>query len=184
MGPTDRGETSARLLPRGVLPRVVARATTSSASLVGVYYLAPLDGTSTGTVVAFVVGLVAVVGLVGWQVRAVLAAPYPLLRSIEALAIIMPSSVVLWSVAAVVLSRYDPAAFSEVLDRTGALYLTMSVLATVGFGDVVAVTDGARALMTVQMVGNLLLVGVVVRLFVGAAQPGRSMRDDERREPR
>lgn len=187
MEPTERAGTSVRLLPRGVVARVAARATASSVSLVGVYFLAPLDGTATGTAVAFVAGLVAVVVLVGRQVRAVLTAPYPLLRSIEALAIIMPLYVVLWSVAFVVLSRSDPSAFSEPLDRTGALYLTVSVLATVGFGDVVAVTDWARALVTVQMVGNLVVVGVVVRLFVGAAQLGRSMRDvegHERHEPR
>lgn len=175
--PTVRVDAVAPVIPRGVLWRVLARASLSSVSLVVVYYLLPLEGTTTTTAVLFVLGLLAVVALVTWQVRAVLAAPYPLLRSIEALAVIMPLYVVLWAVAFVVFSRSIPSAFSEVLDRTDGLYLTVSVLATVGFGDVVAVSEGARAAVTIQMVANLVLVGLVVRVFVGAVQLGRSRRD-------
>ena len=173
-------------IPRSVLWRVLARATTSSVALVGVYYLAPLDSTSAASAVAFGVGLVAVALLVAWQVRAVLAAEYPMLRSIEALAVTLPLYVVLWSVAFVLLSLADPAAFSEELDRTDGIYLTVSVLATVGFGDIVGTTEWARAAVTVQMVTNLVLVGLVLRVFVGAAQLGRSRRDLEaqaRHEP-
>ena len=179
MQPTLPADGVAPRIPRSVLWRVLARATTSSVALVSVYYLAPLDRTSAATAVAFGVGLVAVALLVAWQVRAVLAAEYPMLRSIEALAVTLPLYVVLWSVAFVLLSLADPAAFSEELDRTDGIYLTVSVLATVGFGDIVGATEWARAAVTVQMVTNFVLVGLVVRVFVGAAQLGRTRRDLE-----
>ena len=45
-------------------------------------------------------------------------------------------------------------------------------LTTVGFGDIVARTDGIRLLVTGQMVLNLIVVGAVIRLLVSAARRG------------
>jgi hypothetical protein len=46
----------------------------------------------------------------------------------------------------------------------------MTVLATVGFGDIVPVSDPARVVTTLQMVCGLAFLGVVGRLFLAAVQ--------------
>ncbi|MFD3678236.1 potassium channel family protein [Streptomyces sp. NPDC058613] len=50
--------------------------------------------------------------------------------------------------------------FSESLNRNDALYFTVTVFATVGFGDIVPVSQTARVLTTCQMVADLTLVGL------------------------
>jgi voltage-gated potassium channel len=47
------------------------------------------------------------------------------------------------------------------------------VFATVGFGDITPVTELARILTTVQMVGDLVLIGLVLRVFLTAVERGR-----------
>ena len=66
------------------------------------------------------------------------------------------------------------------MTRLDSMYFTVTVFATVGFGDITAVSQGARAVTTVQMMGGLVLVGLIARVIVGAVQVGRSRRDDGR----
>jgi hypothetical protein len=62
--------------------------------------------------------------------------------------------------------------FTEHLDRVGALYYTVSTLSTVGFGDIAARSDAARILVTVQMLFDLALIGVLVRLVILVTRAG------------
>jgi hypothetical protein len=48
----------------------------------------------------------------------------------------------------------------------------VTVLSTVGFGDITPVTQAARALVMIQMIGDLFLVGIVAKVIVGAVQTG------------
>jgi voltage-gated potassium channel len=50
------------------------------------------------------------------------------------------------------------------------------VFATVGFGDIAPVTEAARVVVTVQMVGDLLVLGVLLQAIVGAVKLGRAKR--------
>jgi voltage-gated potassium channel len=59
------------------------------------------------------------------------------------------------------------------LTRTDALYFTVTVFTTVGFGDIVATTQLARLVVTVQMILDLVVLGLGVRVFLGAVQRGR-----------
>jgi hypothetical protein len=58
----------------------------------------------------------------------------------------------------------------------GALYFTVTVLATVGFGDITAQTAGARLLVTAQMLLGLGLLAGIVRVFSAAARAGAARR--------
>ena len=49
----------------------------------------------------------------------------------------------------------------------------MTVFATVGFGDITAVSQAARLAVTTQMMLDLLVLGLGVRVFVGAVQFAR-----------
>jgi voltage-gated potassium channel len=49
----------------------------------------------------------------------------------------------------------------------------LTVLATVGFGDITATSQSARVLVMVQMVLDLVILGLGVQVFRGADQVGR-----------
>jgi hypothetical protein len=122
------------------------------------------------------VGLLVFAGVVTWQIRAVLRSRYPGLRAIEALAAAIPLFLLVFAVAYLRMADADAGAFSEPLSRTDALYFTITVFSTVGFGDITPKTDLARVATMVQMLGDLLVVGLVLHLMVGAVKAGLQRR--------
>jgi hypothetical protein len=62
------------------------------------------------------------------------------------------------------------------LNVVTALYFTVTVFASVGFGDIFAQTDSMRLLVTVQMMLNLVVFGAVIRLLASAARRGVARR--------
>lgn len=141
-------------------------------ALLVVYYALPLDRAGPGTALMLVAGLAALGALVAWQVQAVVTSPSPRLRAAESLATSILLYVVLFAGTHTTLSNADPDAYTELLDRTDALYFTVSTLATVGFGDIAAVSEAARVTVTVQIATGLLLLGLVVKAFLEAAELG------------
>jgi len=67
-------------------------------------------------------------------------------------------------------SQNDPAGFSSPLGHVNALYFTVTVFATVGFGDIVPVTGVSRLVTSVQMLLDLVVLGAVVRIVIFAAR--------------
>ena len=154
-----------------MLARVLARTLGTVTISVAVYFLLPLDRAfGWHTVAALVAGLLVVALLVSWQVRAILHARFPALRALEGLALVLVLFVLLFASVYVLLEQSDPGAFSESLSRLDALYLTVTVLSTVGFGDIVGVSEAARAVVTVQMLADLVLVGLVVKVVFDAVR--------------
>jgi len=47
------------------------------------------------------------------------------------------------------------------------------VFTTVGFGDITAKSEGARLLVTGQMVTNLIILGIGAKIILGAVTRGR-----------
>ncbi|RYP86264.1 two pore domain potassium channel family protein [Nocardioides guangzhouensis] len=68
------------------------------------------------------------------------------------------------------MSNSAPSTFSEPLNHTRALYFTTTVFASVGFGDITAETDRSRALVSTQMILDLVILGAVVRRLVTAVR--------------
>ena len=56
------------------------------------------------------------------------------------------------------------------------LCFALTVLATVGFGDITARTEAARLLVAGQMIIDLIILGAGVRVIVGAITRGRQRR--------
>jgi hypothetical protein len=106
----------------------------------------------------------------------VLRSEYPGLRAVEALASAIPLFLLVFAVAYLLMADADGGAFSEPLSRTDALYFTITVFATVGFGDITPRTDLARVATMVQMLGDLLVVGLVLHVMVGAVKAGLQRR--------
>ena len=163
--------------PRRRVLRSLLRATLTSTVLVVLYYRLPLTGAlEASTVALLLAGLVLFAGIVAWQVRAILRSEYPGLRAIEALAAAIPLFLLVFAAAYVTLADAQPSAFSEPLSRTDALYFTITVFSTVGFGDITPVATPARVIAMVQMLGDLVVVGLVLRVMLGAVKEGRERR--------
>ena len=99
-----------------------------------------------------------------------------MLRAIEALAVLVPVYLLIFARIYVANSQNDPAGFSSPLDHVTALYFTVTVFATVGFGDIVALTDSMKLLVTAQMLLNLVVLGLGIRLLTSAARRGIARR--------
>jgi voltage-gated potassium channel len=57
-----------------------------------------------------------------------------------------------------------------------AMYFSATVFTTVGFGDITAKSETARVLVTCQMMLDLVVIGLVVRLVLNAIKVGQSHR--------
>jgi voltage-gated potassium channel len=170
-----------RVVPRGLVVRSLLRSASAAVLLVLAYYLLPLDGGSAAALAWLVGGLAAVTAVLCWQVRAIASAPYPRLRAVGALATGAPLLLVVFAATYLLLARNDPASFSQPLDRTDALYFAVTVLATVGFGDIVPVTPAARVATMVQMLLGLAVLGLAARVILGAVDAGLRRRAAEER---
>ena len=144
-----------------------------------IYYLLPLNRTSTwAAVTMLVIGLVLFIGLIAFQVRSITRSRFPALRAIEALATSVPLFLLLFASVYVVMATISASNFSEPLTHTDALYFTVTVFSTVGFGDITAKTEAARLVVTSQMITDLLIIGLGLRVIIGAVTRSRQQRPD------
>jgi len=157
------------LITRGLL-----RAAVTAALMVVLYYLLPLNSRShTYIGLEFALGLVVLVGAMTWEVRAILRAKYPAIRAPQALATMVPLFLLVFASTYFILSSEDPTAFSEPLSRSDALYFTITVFSTVGFGDINPLDENVRLLVGSQMLLDLIVLGVGIKVILGAVQRGR-----------
>ncbi|MET9468252.1 potassium channel family protein [Streptomyces sp. NPDC006544] len=164
---------------RRVLAGYLLRSAASAVVLTALYYLIPLDrGLDALTLTLLLLGLVLFGSLVVWQIALISHAEHPRLRALEALATAVPLFLVLFSSTYFLLAQEVPESFTEPLNRTDALYFTVTVFATVGFGDIAPVTQAARVLTTSQMVADLIVVGVIAKALFGAVRLGMRRRGD------
>jgi voltage-gated potassium channel len=170
---TDTAGEAGSLRVRRVVATLL-RALASTVGLVAIYYLLPLDRTSIPLAVGMLaVGLLALGGLVAFQVRSIIRATFPALRAVGALATSAPLFLLLFAGTYYVMGGISEANFSEPLTRTDALYFTVTVFATVGFGDIVATTEGARVVVMGQMVAGIVIIGLGARIIVDAVKRGQ-----------
>ena len=155
------------------------RATGSTAVLVTAYYLLPLDHSSQeAAVVMLACGLLLFAGLVAWQVRSILRSRYPALRAIEALAASIPLYLLLFAAVYVVMANLSIRSFGVHLTHTDGLYFSVTIFSTVGFGDITAKTELARLVVTIQMIADLLVIGLAIRVILGAVTRSRQQPQD------
>ena len=141
------------------------------AVVVTLYYVLPFDRDVDPVMVAEItLGCAVLAVVIVLQVRKVSGSPYPGIRAVEALAFTVPVYVLLFATTYFVMEHTAVSSFTEALTRTDALYFSVTTLATVGYGDIAAKSESARVVVTVQMVLDLLLLGLVVRVFLNAVK--------------
>jgi voltage-gated potassium channel len=168
-------------LPRWQRRRVVTialiRTALSGAVLVLIYFNIPLAGVTEGAAALLLTaGLIGVAVVLGVQIRATIRSPHPGLRAVESLGISVPLILLLFSAAHYLLDMAAPESYTEPMSRLDALYFSVTMFATVGFGDIAPVSQLARVISMLQMLANLVFLGVVARVLFGAVA-------DRRRSP-
>jgi voltage-gated potassium channel len=148
--------------------------------LLTVYYLAPLDGPlDISTLIGFTLGLMAFALVIVWQVRGIVSSDVPRLRTLRAVVIGVSTLLVVFAATYSVISTSRPDSFTEPLSRTDALYFTLTVFATVGFGDIAPRTEVARIIVMIQMITGLIVVGLLGKIVFAAMQKALRRQHDE-----
>lgn len=147
------------------------RSVATTAIVLLVYFVVPIaHHPHERILVRLTVGLVLFGVALAYEMRAILRSERPILRAANAMALIIPIFVVVFSWIYLTMAQSTPGAFTQHLDRVAALYFTITVFATVGFGDIAPVTHAARLTVTAQMVCDVIVIAVVIRLILEAAR--------------
>ena len=86
--------------------------------------------------------------------------------------------ILVWVIAQILLGTLVYA-WLEGWSPVDSLYFSVVTLATVGFGDIVPKTEVARTVTMVQMLGDIVLVGLVVQVIVGAVRTGLARQETD-----
>lgn len=167
--------SAAREVSRRVLVVTAIRVLTILGVTLLAYALVPIEGQDAARA-AFVSGLIGISALLtvfARQMSRVSRAQHPVLAAVEALSLVFGLFTCFFALVYVSMSTGDVAAFSEPIGKTAGIYFTMTVLTTVGFGDITADSDLARVFVTIQMVMGTVLVAVAVKALAFSAKRGR-----------
>ncbi|POM24777.1 voltage-gated potassium channel [Actinomadura rubteroloni] len=153
--------------------RAWVRALIGCAAVVGGYWAVPLrwgelrGGHGFVRLAGALAALLLLTYLVAVQARRALRAR----RIGERLALL---ATVVTAVSVTFAARYYTLAdqFHGITTRLDAFYFAVTTLTTVGYGDIVATGQTARAVVTVQMAFDLIILASVLTLVLSSARPG------------
>lgn len=131
-----------------------------------VYFVLPLDD-ELGKVLALVLVVVAAASLIPISIRQaglVLRSEDPLFDAVRCIVSAVVFLIVAFSAAYYVLGTGYDGEIHGIETKLDAVYFTVTILATVGFGDITAEGQVARGLVTAQMVVNLAVLAVALRV--------------------
>lgn len=139
-------------------------------AVLGLYFVLPVGEKGSVNLAAgaalmvVAAGLLVLVYLLG--LRRVARSRTPAVSAVSLLLMFLVVFVVLFAFAYRSLEAQQPGQIPGLQTPLDGLYFTVTVLTTVGFGDITPVGQAARALATVQMVVNLVFIGLVVQAAV------------------
>jgi hypothetical protein len=108
------------------------------------------------------------------EFRIITRSARPELRAVEAAAVILVLTLFPFAATYYSLARSAADSFGFALTRLDAVYFTVTTFATVGFGDIAPKSQAARAVVLGQMVVDLVLIGLIAKVIVGAARRRRA----------
>jgi voltage-gated potassium channel len=157
---------------RRALLVATARTMISIVIIGGLYFVLPFRAYSadTAAVTRLAIGVVAF-GLVMYgQVRRISRSRLPELDAVQTVVIAVALFLFTYASCYLSISRLHPTSFSEPLDRTGALYFTVTTFGTVGYGDIAAKSHLARLLVSSQILLDVMFIAVILRLIFGVSR--------------
>lgn len=134
-------------------------------AFIAAYFVFPLGRDERGTTEWLSIGALLLAMVCAWEIRRIRRSEHPLITSIEMLVGAGAFYLVTFSTTYFLMSEYGTQAFNEHLTRLDALYFSLTVFTTTGFGDVAANSQQARAVVSVQMISTFVLLGLGLRLL-------------------
>jgi voltage-gated potassium channel len=153
-------------------------------AIIGIYYVVPINVREfvAASVVLVISAVVAFLAILAWQVREIFRAKIPGLRAVQAVVVAVPLFLTGYAALYVNLSEAQ-GGFTEEMTRTSALYFSVVVFSSVGFGDIAPTSDLNRLVVTSQMLAGLVFLATVVRLFFGASRMSLQRRQANSQDP-
>lgn len=105
-------------------------------------------------------------------------------RRIDGLVVALLVGVTGFAYGFYVIELHHPEQFAGMETRIDALYFTMTTLLTIGFGDIHAVGQAARALVLVQMVFNVVVIATAATTLSNQVRTRALARAEERQAAR
>ncbi len=157
--------------------RHAARILAVIALLAVVYLTAPLEGDLWW--LGLLIGFLALLGTAPFAFRRaqkMATSAHPLAEAAEA--ILLVASMVIFGFSAIYVAVNRRAGqFEGIGTRLDAMYFTVTTVATVGYGDIHPSGQLARGLVSIQMVFDLTLLALSIRLLSSAARHRVGMRE-------
>ncbi|MGW3036669.1 ion channel [Streptomyces sp. NPDC001178] len=85
----------------------------------------------------------------------------------------MPFFLLLFAATYVVLAALAPGNFGARLSHSDGPYFSVTFFSTVGFGDITAKSHAAPLVVTGQMITDLVVLGLAIKVIIGAARTRR-----------
>jgi drug/metabolite transporter (DMT)-like permease len=151
-----------------------------AAALAAFFSMPPKDldvSSAWAAVLLLALAIVLLVILYVMSLRRIGRARYPLLRALVIVTVFLITYLLLMAYLYLSLESRFPGQVPGVVTHVDALYFTVTVLTTTGFGDISAAGQAAKAVVTVQMVFTLVVLGALLR---SAATVGREERERRR----
>ena len=146
-------------------------------SLVAIFALVPVHAQATGTVLFRALGALSLlVALAVGMVRQLRLASVDGDRHVDGLVMAIATATLTFALAFYVVDVRDPQEIAGLETRLDAVYFTASTMLTIGYGDVHATGQGARALVLLQMVFNVIFVAAAAGLLTSRVRQRASAR--------
>lgn len=143
-------------------------------ALLLLYANAPVDPRSDYISTApLAFGLLALVSTMVVSVWQLTRSKFPMLAAASAIVFTIPMVLVAFAYTYVVIGAQTPTNFSESLTKVDSFYFTLSTFATVGFGDIAATSQKARAIVSLQIAIDLAVLGALLKFYISTARKQR-----------
>lgn len=136
------------------------------AAVVAVYFVVPVSpDLQRNTLIRILVVILVLVLMAAGVVRQLRRHLDDTDRRVDGLIVSITVVMAVFAFVYYTLQQRDPGQFTEMQTRLDALYFTAVTAASVGYGDVHAVGQTARAMVLVQIVFNVVFIGTAVALL-------------------
>lgn len=153
-----------------ILIEIIVRIGIALALFTFLYSIIPMRDDLVRPGVIVIAMLVVFIAMLWLALRRIQNAKLPQVRAVQLIFISIGFYLFTFSAVYLSMSATSPGSFNVPLDHTSAFYFTVTVFATVGFGDIVAQTSGAQALVTFQMLLNLLFIYAGLRIIINVGK--------------
>ena len=172
---------------RGPAVRAALLTVFYAVAAIAAYFALPptdLDATNIWAAILLVVVAIAIlVVLYLASLRTIGRAEFPVLRALLVIAVFFVTFVLIVAYAYLSLEARYPGQVPGIVTHVDALYFTVTVITTVGFGDISPQGQLARGVATAQMVFTLVFLGALLRSAVNVGRSERQRREDAQADP-